>query len=130
MESSATWTARKTQDDQVTSDSECLRMSLPGTVLRFPRGGFGNMLFSSEGFFVCGLNLTADRCYITKNWNQSLRTLTFTNWRSLRKWLEEQKPGGERESLNIIAGDFVGPLPLCSLVIALNLKLQQKNTVI
>ena len=87
------------------------------------------MSFSSEGFFVCGLNLTADRCYITKSWKQSLRTLTFANWKRLRKWLEEQKPGGDRESLNIIAGDFVGPLPLSSLVIALNFKLLQKNTV-
>ncbi|CAG01392.1 unnamed protein product, partial [Tetraodon nigroviridis] len=76
-----------------------------------------------EGFFVCGLNLTADRCYITKNSKQSLRTLTLANWKCLRRWLEEQKPGGEQQSLNIIAGDFVGPLPLCSLVIALNLKL-------
>lgn len=90
---------------------------------------FANMSFSSEGFFVCGLNLTADRCYITKNSKQSLRTLTYANWRCLRKWLEEQKPGGDHESLNIIAGDFVGPLPLCSLVIALNSKLLQKNTV-
>ncbi|XP_003973947.2 PI-PLC X domain-containing protein 1 [Takifugu rubripes] len=82
-----------------------------------------------EGFFVCGLNLTADRCFITKNSKQSLRTLTFTNWKCLSEWLEEQNPGGGHESLNIIAGDFVGPLPLCSLVIALNLKLLRKNIV-
>ncbi|XP_070817609.1 PI-PLC X domain-containing protein 1 [Chaetodon trifascialis] len=80
-----------------------------------------------EGFFVSGLNLTADRYYITENPKQSLRTLTFSNWESLRKWLEEQKPGSDPKSLNIIAGDFVGPLPLCSLVIALNQKLVQKN---
>lgn len=80
-----------------------------------------------EGFFVSGLNLTADRYYIAENPKQSLRTLTFSNWESLRKWLEEQKPGSDPKSLNIIAGDFVGPLPLCSLVIALNQKLVQKN---
>lgn len=86
-------------------------------------------LFFSEGFFVSGLNLTADRYFITENPKQSLRTLTFSNWECLRKWLEEQRPGPDPKSLNIIAGDFVGPLPLCSLVIALNQKLLRKNAV-
>lgn len=87
-------------------------------------------LFSSpsEGFFVSGLNLTADKCYITKNQKQSLRTLTYGNWDSLRKWVEDQIPGSEPESLNIIAGDFVGSLPLCSLVIKLNQKLIRKSS--
>lgn len=83
--------------------------------------------FFAEGFFVCGLNLTADRHYITKSPKQSLRTLTFSNWETLQKWVEEQKPGSDPKSLNIIAGDFVGPLPLCSLVLALNQKLLQKD---
>ncbi|XP_054459209.1 PI-PLC X domain-containing protein 1 [Anoplopoma fimbria] len=82
-----------------------------------------------EGFFVSGLNLTADRFYITENPKESLRTLTFSNWEGLRTWLEEQEPGSDSKSLNIIAGDFVGPLPLCSLVIALNQKLLRRNTV-
>ncbi|XP_044054678.1 PI-PLC X domain-containing protein 1 isoform X2 [Siniperca chuatsi] len=82
-----------------------------------------------EGFFVSGLNLTADRYYITTNPKQSLQTLTFSNWECLRIWLEEQRPGSDPESLNIIAGDFVGPLPLCSLVVALNQKLLRKNAV-
>lgn len=82
-----------------------------------------------EGFFVCGLNLTADRSYITKNRKQSLRTLTFSNWECLRRWLEEQVPGSDPNSLNIIAGDFVGPLPLCSLVIGLNQKLLRKEAI-
>nr|XP_020458985.1 PI-PLC X domain-containing protein 1-like isoform X3 [Monopterus albus] len=81
-----------------------------------------------EGFFISGLNLTADRCYITKNPKQSLRTLTFSNWECLKKWVEEQVPGSDHKSINIIAGDFVGPLPLCSLVIALNQKLVWKNS--
>lgn len=81
-----------------------------------------------ESFFVSGLNLTADRCYITKTPKQSLRTITFSNWECLSKWLEEQKPGSDPESLNIIAGDFVGPLPLCKLVIALNKKLLQNKS--
>ncbi|XP_075937656.1 PI-PLC X domain-containing protein 1 [Anarhichas minor] len=82
-----------------------------------------------EGFFVSGLNLTADRFYIAEHPKQSLRTLTFSNWEGLRTWLEEQEPGSDRKSLNIIAGDFVGPLPLCSLVIALNHKLLRKKAV-
>ncbi|XP_074524968.1 PI-PLC X domain-containing protein 1 [Halichoeres trimaculatus] len=82
-----------------------------------------------EGFFVCGLNLTADRSFITMNPKQSLRTLTFSNWDCLRTWLEEQTPGSDPESLNIIAGDFVGPLPLCPLVIKLNQKLLQRKAV-
>uniref|UniRef100_A0A3B4EQP7 PI-PLC X domain-containing protein 1-like n=1 Tax=Pundamilia nyererei TaxID=303518 RepID=A0A3B4EQP7_9CICH len=72
------------------------------------------------GFFVSGLNLTADRYYITKNQKESLRTLTYSNWEYVRTWLEEQSPGSDAGSLNIIAGDFVGSLPLCSAVIALN----------
>uniref|UniRef100_UPI0037E9C789 PI-PLC X domain-containing protein 1 n=1 Tax=Semicossyphus pulcher TaxID=241346 RepID=UPI0037E9C789 len=82
-----------------------------------------------DGFFVSGLNLTADRYYITENPKQSLRTLTFSNWDCLRTWLEEQTPGSDPQSLNIIAGDFVGPLPLCSLVIKLNQKLLRRKTV-
>lgn len=131
------WWANKHTADEVISYMDCkkdsgrpgytlktpLWMSFSGILIQFHTTDFGNKLFSSEGFFVCGLNLTADRPYITKNSKQSLRTLTFANWKSLRNWLEEQKPGGDHESLNIIAGDFVGPLPLCSLVIALNLKL-------
>ncbi|KAM6922094.1 PI-PLC X domain-containing protein 1 [Xenentodon cancila] len=81
-----------------------------------------------EGFFVSGLNLTADRRYITKNPKESLRTLTYRNWDGLRRWLEQQVSGSDPKSLNIIAGDFVGPLPLCSLVIALNYKLQRKSS--
>uniref|UniRef100_A0A3P9JDZ5 Si:dkey-66a8.7 n=1 Tax=Oryzias latipes TaxID=8090 RepID=A0A3P9JDZ5_ORYLA len=79
-----------------------------------------------ESFFVSGLNLTAARSYITKNPKESLRTLTFRNWSCERKWVQEQVPGSGSTSLNIIAGDFVGPLPLCSLVIELNHKLLRK----
>ncbi|XP_026160483.1 PI-PLC X domain-containing protein 1 isoform X2 [Mastacembelus armatus] len=81
-----------------------------------------------EGFFVAGLNLTAGRSYITMNPKQSLQTLTFSNWECLKEWVEEQIPGSDPKSINIIAGDFVGPLPLCSLVIALNQKLVQKQS--
>ncbi|XP_035032264.2 PI-PLC X domain-containing protein 1 isoform X2 [Hippoglossus stenolepis] len=81
-----------------------------------------------DGFFVSGLNLTADKGYILTHPKESLRVLTFSNWECLKKWLEEQVPGSQSKSLNIIAGDFVGTLPLCSLVIALNQKLVRKNS--
>ncbi|XP_028300255.1 PI-PLC X domain-containing protein 1 isoform X2 [Gouania willdenowi] len=80
-----------------------------------------------DGFFVAGLNLTADRCYIAQNPKESLRSLTYSNWDSLTKWVEKQLPGPQPESLNIIAGDFVGPLSICPMVIALNHKLRKKN---
>ncbi|XP_077054594.1 PI-PLC X domain-containing protein 1 [Siphateles boraxobius] len=76
-----------------------------------------------EGFFVAGLNLTTDRCFIASHPRTSLQTLTLENWNCVRKWLEDQKPGAERTSLNIIAGDFIGPVPFCPLVIGLNKKL-------
>lgn len=76
-----------------------------------------------EGFFVAGLNLTTDRCFIASNPQESLKTLTKKNWNRVQEWLKEQKPGAEPPCLNIIAGDFIGLLPICSLVISLNKKL-------
>ncbi|XP_057193802.1 PI-PLC X domain-containing protein 1 isoform X2 [Triplophysa rosa] len=73
-----------------------------------------------EGFFVAGLNLTTDRCFIASHPRVSLRTLTMENWDCVGRWLEDQKPGADSKSMNIIAGDFIGPVPFCSLVIALN----------
>ncbi|XP_053088131.1 PI-PLC X domain-containing protein 1 [Pangasianodon hypophthalmus] len=73
-----------------------------------------------EGFFVAGLNLTADRCFMASNPHITLRTLTMDQWECVKRWLEDQKPGAESTSLNIIAGDFIGLIPLCSIVIALN----------
>lgn len=72
---------------------------------------------------MAGLNLTAYRKYIITNPKQSLRTLTWAQWQNLSEWVKQQAPGSEPHSLNIIAGDFVGPLPLCPLVVGLNRKL-------
>ncbi|XP_056316129.1 PI-PLC X domain-containing protein 1 [Danio aesculapii] len=76
-----------------------------------------------KSFFVAGLNLTTDRCFIASNPQESLKTLTKKNWNRVQEWLKEQKPGAEPPCLNIIAGDFIGLLPICSLVISLNKKL-------
>lgn len=77
----------------------------------------------TDGLFVAGLNLTADTCFMALETSQSLWSLTKQNWDQLRVWLLEQTPGRSPHSLNIIAGDFVGPVPFCPLVIALNHKL-------
>ncbi|KAL2090001.1 hypothetical protein ACEWY4_014689 [Coilia grayii] len=76
-----------------------------------------------DGFFVAGLNLTADRCFIMSHPRESLRSLSLANWDDVGEWLWEQRPGEGRSCLNIIAGDFVGLIPFCHLVIALNKKL-------
>lgn len=89
----------------------------------FLSGLWSEYFFCPEGFFVAGLNLTTDRCFIATHPWESLQTLTMENWNCVRKWLEDQKPGAEPKSLNIIAGDFIGTVPLCSMVIALNKKL-------
>ncbi|XP_028856773.1 PI-PLC X domain-containing protein 1 isoform X2 [Denticeps clupeoides] len=73
-------------------------------------------------FFVAGLNLTADRGYITTHPQESLRTLSLKNWEPIKSWLLDQRPGEKPGCLNIIAGDFVGLIPFCHMIIALNHK--------
>lgn len=135
---SVTWTGTKTWDVQVSFIHTLAQMSfLTFTALTWEyltyyvcflvHITYKFSSFCPEGFFVSGLNLTADKYFVAENPKQSLRTLTFSNWECLRRWLEEQRPGSDPKSLNIIAGDFVGPLPLSSLVIALNQKLLRKN---
>lgn len=77
----------------------------------------------ADCFFVAGLNLTADRCFISSHPSESLRSLSVENWDCVRQWLKEQRPGPEPSCLNIIAGDFVGLIPFCHFIIALNNKL-------
>ncbi|KAI5615984.1 PI-PLC X domain-containing protein 1-like isoform X1 [Silurus asotus] len=81
-----------------------------------------------DGFFVAGLNLTADRCFMASNPHISLRTVTMEQWECVRRWLEDQKPGSDMTSLNIIAGDFIGLIPLCSIIIDLNKKLLKRRS--
>uniref|UniRef100_A0AAY5ERV7 Phosphatidylinositol-specific phospholipase C X domain-containing protein n=1 Tax=Electrophorus electricus TaxID=8005 RepID=A0AAY5ERV7_ELEEL len=80
-----------------------------------------------DGFFVAGLNLTADRCFMTSHPHLSLKSMTLENWTCVKRWLEDQKPGADPMNINIIAGDFVGLVPFCSLVISLNKQLKKKN---
>ncbi|KAJ8256148.1 hypothetical protein COCON_G00200120 [Conger conger] len=76
-----------------------------------------------EDFFVCGLNLTAERRYIVQHPCTSLLKISLENHESLLDWLRQQHPGPSSDSVNIVAGDFVGTAPFCDLVISLNEKL-------
>lgn len=86
-----------------------------------------SLSMTTDGLFVAGLNLTADNVFIAMEPSQSLWTVTKENWDQLRVWLLDQRPGPSPHRLNIIAGDFVGPIAFCPLVIALNQKLLRKN---
>ncbi|KTG03633.1 hypothetical protein cypCar_00005427 [Cyprinus carpio] len=103
-------------------DVPLTHLSIPGEPPR-KLSDYKTYFYFTEGFFVAGLNLTTDRCFIASHPRVSLRTLTMENWNQVKKWLEDQKPGAEPTCLNIIAGDFIGPVPFCSLVITLNKKL-------
>ncbi|RXN33529.1 PI-PLC X domain-containing 1-like protein [Labeo rohita] len=73
-----------------------------------------------EGLFVAGLNLTFDGndmlLYLTK----SLKEKTMLAYPLLLDWVKEQHPGSDKESVNIIAGDFVGVNSFAQDIIKLN----------
>lgn len=73
-----------------------------------------------EGLFVAGLNLTFDGndmlLYLTK----SLKEKTMSAYPLLLDWVKEQRPGSDKESVNIIAGDFVGVNSFAQDIIQLN----------
>ncbi len=77
-------------------------------------------IWSTEGLFVAGLNLTFDGndmlLYLTK----SLKDKTMTAFPLLLDWVKEQRPGSDKESVNIIAGDFVGVNSFAQDIIQLN----------
>ncbi len=77
-------------------------------------------IWSTEGLFVAGLNLTFDGndmlLYLTK----SLKEKTMSAYPLLLDWVKEQRPGSDKESVNIIAGDFVGVNSFAQDIIQLN----------
>ncbi len=77
-------------------------------------------IWSTEGLFVAGLNLTFDGndmlLYLTK----SLKDKTMMAFPLLLDWVKEQRPGSDKESVNIIAGDFVGVNSFAQDIIQLN----------
>lgn len=73
-----------------------------------------------EGFFVAGLNLTFDGNDMLLYLMKSLREKTMSAYPLLLDWVKEQHRGSDRESINIIAGDFAGVNSFIQDVIQLN----------
>ncbi|XP_061680457.1 PI-PLC X domain-containing protein 1 [Syngnathoides biaculeatus] len=75
------------------------------------------------GFFVTGINLTADLKYICTHPTESLKDLATSADPALLTWLAEQTPGDRPGALNIVAADFVTESRFARTVVALNDKL-------
>nr|XP_001923476.1 PI-PLC X domain-containing protein 1-like [Danio rerio] len=73
-----------------------------------------------EGLFVAGLNLTFDANDMLQYLTTSLKEKTMTAYPLLLEWVKEQHPGSGTQSINIIAGDFVGVNSFAHDVIQLN----------
>ncbi|KAF7711940.1 PI-PLC X domain-containing protein 1 [Silurus meridionalis] len=80
------------------------------------------------GFFVTGINLTADLKYISSHPTKSLKDVVMTTYPMLLDWVREQKPGSCVQSLNIIAADFVTESDFIQTVVALNENLLNRST--
>lgn len=73
-----------------------------------------------EGLFVAGLNLTYDGNDMLLYLMKSLKEKTMSAYPQLLDWVKEQHQGPDKESINIIAGDFVGMNSFVQDVIQLN----------
>lgn len=73
-----------------------------------------------EGLFVAGLNLTFDANDMLLYLTTSLKEKTMTAYPLLLDWVKEQHQGSDKESINIIAGDFVGVNSFAHDIIQLN----------
>ncbi|XP_056109957.1 PI-PLC X domain-containing protein 1 isoform X2 [Rhinichthys klamathensis goyatoka] len=81
------------------------------------------------GFFVTGINLTEDLKYICSHPTESLKDVVMSTYPTLLSWVEQQKPGSNPGSLNIIAGDFVTERQFIPTVIALNENLLNRTII-
>ncbi|KAJ6667480.1 hypothetical protein lerEdw1_016601 [Lerista edwardsae] len=79
------------------------------------------------GFFVAGINLTSDLGYILAHLRGSLKKMTFRALPFLNLWIKKQHPGSKKDSINIIAGDFIERNNFVENVIGLNRKLLSKK---
>ncbi|KAL3047781.1 hypothetical protein OYC64_021869 [Pagothenia borchgrevinki] len=80
------------------------------------------------GFFVTGMNLTEDLKYICTHPTESLKDLVVSTYPPLLSWVQQQSPGCEGGSLNIIAGDFVTESGFVPTVVSLNEKLLKHSS--
>ncbi|KAJ0009382.1 hypothetical protein NQD34_001084, partial [Periophthalmus magnuspinnatus] len=76
-----------------------------------------------EKFFVSGLNLTEDLAYVFLHPSLNLQKLTLRGLPLLLRWTNQQRPGAQRDGVNILCSDFIGFSQFCSIVIGLNYKL-------
>ncbi|XP_028809834.1 PI-PLC X domain-containing protein 1-like [Denticeps clupeoides] len=77
----------------------------------------------SGSFFVAGINLTEDMCYVLHHPLQSMKSMTLSAYAVLLDWVRKQRPGPQKTCLNIICADFVGVNEFISEVIELNRQL-------
>ena len=87
-----------------------------------------SILYVSGGFFVTGMNLTEDLKYICTHPTESLKDLVVSTYPPLLSWVQQQSPGCEGGSLNIIAGDFVTESGFVPTVVSLNEKLLKHSS--
>ncbi|XP_077199491.1 PI-PLC X domain-containing protein 1 [Paroedura picta] len=81
----------------------------------------------SGGLFVAGINLTGDLAYILGHLHCSIKKMTLRALPSLNRWIKQQRPGAEKDCINIIAGDFIERNNFVKNVISLNEKLIPKE---
>ncbi|XP_060091086.1 PI-PLC X domain-containing protein 1 isoform X1 [Heteronotia binoei] len=77
----------------------------------------------SGGLFVAGINLTGDLTYILGHLHYSIKKMTLRALPFLNRWIKKQRPGAEKDCINIIAGDFIERSNFVRNVINLNEKL-------
>ncbi|KAL8190192.1 UNVERIFIED_CONTAM: hypothetical protein K2H54_042994 [Gekko kuhli] len=79
------------------------------------------------GLFVAGINLTGDLPYILPRLHYSIKKMTLRALPFLNRWIKKQRPGAEKDCINIIAGDFIERSNFVRNVISLNEKLIPKE---
>lgn len=76
---------------------------------------------------MAGINLTSDLGYILAHLRGSLKKMTFKALPFLNLWIKKQHPGLKKDSINIIAGDFIERNNFVENVIGLNRKLVSRK---
>lgn len=75
-----------------------------------------------DTFFVAGLNLTENTCFLLTHLFSSMKNVTLAAFPELLAWVKRQHCGQGKACINIIAADFVGVDQFVQLVIEINQK--------
>lgn len=73
-----------------------------------------------DTFFVAGLNLTENACFLLTHLFSSMKNVTLAAFPELLAWVKRQHCGQGKACINIIAADFVGVDQFVQLVIEIN----------